>query len=150
MQTLATVTALLTLVLNTSAAAYAGWRWWVVDVGRAAWPALRAGQAAAVLLALTAGIAWATGSRPEDGLFWVYALLPVGVGFVAEQFRILSAQTVLDQRGIENAKAVGRLPEAEQRSVVTQIVRRELGTMALAAAVIAFLALRALTEVGGL
>jgi hypothetical protein len=35
------------------------------------------------------------------------------------------------------------LPEAEQRSVVLAIVRREVGVVALAAGVVAFLALRA-------
>jgi hypothetical protein len=71
-------------------------------------------------------------------------------GFFAEQFRVLAAQTVLDARGLEDAEAVGRLPEREQRSVVLQIVRRELGVMALAAAVTAFLALRAVVETPGL
>ena len=42
------------------------------------------------------------------------------------------------------------LPDAEQRSIVLQIVRREIGVMTLAALVAAFLALRALTEVSGL
>jgi hypothetical protein len=63
---------------------------------------------------------------------------------------VLAAQTVLDARGLEDAQAVGRLAEREQRSVVLQIVRRELGVMALAAGVIAFLALRALVESHGL
>jgi hypothetical protein len=50
---------------------------------------------------------------------------------------------VLDARDLEDAQAVGRLPDDEQRSVVLQIVRRELGVMAAAALVIAFLGLRA-------
>ena len=52
------------------------------------------------------------GYEPADGLFWLYALLPVVVAFVAEQFRIASAQTVLDARGLEDAQAVGRLDDA--------------------------------------
>jgi hypothetical protein len=84
-----------------------------------------------------------TGFHPADGLFWLYALLPVAVGFVAEQFRAASAQTVLDARDLPDAQAVGRLDEAGQRSVVLAILRRELGVMALAAIVVAFLALRA-------
>ena len=58
------------------------------------------------------------------------------MSFVAEQLRIAAAETVLAARGHESARAVGRLPEAEQRSVVLAIVRRELGVMALAALVI--------------
>jgi hypothetical protein len=76
--------------------------------------------------------------------------VPVAVGFVAEQLRVVSAQTVLDARGIEDARALGRRPEAEQRSVVVAILRRETGVMALAALVICFLALRALGTAGGL
>jgi hypothetical protein len=76
-------------------------------------------------------------------LYWLYALLPVAVGFVAEQLRLTSAQTVLDARDLDDAQAVGRLPTDQQRSIVLQIVRRELGVMSAAALVIAFLALRA-------
>ena len=58
--------------------------------------------------------------------------------------RIVSAEQVLENREIPDAQAVGALPEAEQRSVVLAIMRRELGVMAAAALVVALLALRAL------
>ena len=150
MSTLAAVTALAVVFVNAAAAAWGGWRWWRVEPNAAFWPLVRTGQAVAAVLAIVAGVAYASGSRPDDGLFWIYALMPVAVSFFAEQFRALSAQTVLDARGLADAQAVGRLPEAEQRSVVLQIVRREMGVMALAAGVIAFLALRAFTEAPGL
>ena len=150
MQTLATTTALAAAVLNLVAAVAGGWLWWRVAPRPWVWPMVRVGQAAAIALAASAAVAYATGSRPDDGLFWLYAVMPVAIGFFAEQFRVLSAQTVLESRGIEDAHAVGRLPETEQRSVVLQIVRRELGVMAVAAGVIAFLALRALGLVAGL
>ena len=150
METVATVTALLVVVLNTLAGGLGAWRWWRVEPSDAFWRLARAGQAAAVLLALVAGVLFLSGARPDDDLFWLYALLPVAVSFFGEQFRILSAQTVLDARGLEDAQAMGALPDAEQRSIVLQIVRREIGVMALAALVCAFLALRAITEVGGL
>ena len=44
---------------------------------------------------------------------------------------------------LPDAQAVGSLPEREQHAVVEQIVRREIGVMALACAVVVFLALRA-------
>ena len=150
MQALATITALLAIVLNACAAALGAWRWWRVETSRAFWVLARAGQGAAVLLAAVAGVAYISGARPDDGLFWLYAILPLAVAFIAEQFRILSAQTVLEQRGLENAQAVGTLPDDQQRSVVTQILRRELGVIALAAGAIAFLAIRAVTTVSGL
>jgi hypothetical protein len=62
---------------------------------------------------------------------------------VAEQLRVISAQTILDRRALADAQAVGELPEAEQRAVVAEIVRRELGVMAISALVVVFLALRA-------
>lgn len=130
--------------LSALAAGLGAWGWWNVRPLQAFWVALRAAQAAAVVLALLAGVAAAMGQRPDDGLFWVYALTPVVVNVVAEQLRVLSAQTVLDARGHESAQALAALPEAEQRSVVYAILRRELGVMALAAGVAAFLALRAL------
>ena len=150
MESVATVTALLVLVLNTLAGGLGAWRWWRVEPSDLFWVLARAGQAASVLLAVVAAVLYLAGARPENDLFWLYAVLPVAVSFFGEQFRILSAQTVLDARGIEDAHAVGKLPEAEQRSVVLQIVRREIGVMALAALVAALLAVRALTEVGGL
>jgi hypothetical protein len=55
----------------------------------------------------------------------------------------VSAEQVLENRELPDAQAVGALPEAEQRSVVVAIMRRELGVMALAALVVAFLSLRA-------
>ena len=150
MQTLATVTALLVAVLNGVAGAFGSWRWWTVRPSRAFWVLVRAGQAAAVALALVAGVLYLAGARPDDGLFWLYALLPAAIGFFAEQFKVLSAQTVLDARGHEDAAAVAALPEAEQRSVILQVVRREMGVMTLGALVVAFLALRAISEVAGL
>src|SRR3954452_21306471 len=139
----AAAAALVTAAVNAVAAAFGGWHWWTVAPSRAFWVLARSGQAAALVLAAVAGVAAATGFEPADGLFWLYALLPVVVGFVAEQFRAASAQTVLDARDLENAEAVGRLDEAGQRSVVLAILRRELGVMALSAMVVAFLALRA-------
>ena len=150
METLAIITALLAAGLNGIAGAWGAWRWWTVEPSRVFWILVRAGQAGAVALALVAGVAYVGGARPDDGLFWLYALLPTAIGFFAEQFRLLSAQTVLEARGIPDARAVGALPEREQRSVVLQIVRREMGVMTLGALVAGFLALRAVTEVPGL
>jgi hypothetical protein len=138
--------ALIAAGLNLLAGLSGGLLWWRVDPRRAWWALLRAAQVAAAAYALVAGALFVAGYRPGNGLFWLYVLLPVPVGFVAEQLRLVSAQTVLDARGIENAAAVGELPADRQRSVVTAILRRELGVMALAALVVAFLALRAYVE----
>jgi hypothetical protein len=126
--------ALVVATLNGIAALFGAWCWWSVRPSRAFWVLVRVGQAAAVGLAVVAGIGAVTGFAPADSLFWLYALLPLAVGFVAEQFRLAAAQAVLDARDLE---------EAGQRSVVLAILRREIGVMALAAVVVAFLALRA-------
>jgi hypothetical protein len=70
-------------------------------------------------------------------------LLPLAVALIAEQLRVASAQTILDQRDLADAQAVGFLPEDQQRGIVIEIVRREVGVMALSALVVVFLALRA-------
>jgi hypothetical protein len=139
----AALAALGVAALNAGAGLFGAWRWWTVSPSRAFWIAARAGQAAAIGLAVLAGVLALLGYEPGDGLFWLYALLPVAVAFVAEQFRVTSAETVLDARGLEDAAAVGRLDEPGQRSVVLAILRRELGVVARGAGVVAFLALRA-------
>jgi hypothetical protein len=135
--------ALAVAVVNLVPALLGGWRWYREEESRAFWVALRVGQGAAVLYALTVGLLAAAGRSSSEDLFYLYALLPLAIAFVAEQLRIASAQTILDQRGLESAQAVGQLPQAEQQGVVAAIVRRELGIMALSALVVVFLALRA-------
>jgi hypothetical protein len=122
------------------------WRWYRVETSRAFWVLLRVAQAALLGYVVLVGVLLATGRRPDDDLFYVYALLPVAVSFVAEQLRIAAADTVLAARGLPDAQAVGRLDEAGQRSVVTAILRRELGVMAVAALVIAGMLVRAATS----
>jgi hypothetical protein len=141
------VLALAVAISNGVAGVVSAFLWWRVEPRRYAWVLIRVGQALAVAQALGAGVLAASGLDPADRLYWLYALLPVAVSFVAEQLRLVSAQTVLDARGLADAQAVGRLPDGDQRSIVLQIVRRELGVMAAAALVSAFLALRALGTV---
>jgi hypothetical protein len=143
MTQVAEVIAVLTAVVNVLAGALGGWRWWTVVPSQTFWVLCRAGQVLAVAQAVAAGLLAALGFEPADGLYWLYALLPVAVSFVAEQLRVTAAQTVLEDTGLEDAQAVGQLDEDRQRSVVMAIVRREMGTMAAAAIVVAFLAARA-------
>jgi hypothetical protein len=140
---LAVAAALGSGAVNAVAAIVGAIRWWQVEPSRLFWVLARAGQLAVVLLAVAAGVLAFDGFAPADGLFWLYALLPVAIGFLAEQLRLASASLVLEQRGLPDAQAVGRLPEPEQRSVVLQIVRREMGVATAAAATVAFLAVRA-------
>jgi hypothetical protein len=113
------------------------------------WVALRVGQVSALLLAIAVGVLAAAGRYSSDHLFYLYALLPLAVAFVAEQLRAASAQTILDQRGLESPEAVGALAQQEQQELVAAIVRREVGVMACSALVVVFLALRAASTAHG-
>jgi hypothetical protein len=135
--------ALAVAALNALPGLLGGWRWYRCEASRAFWLLLRVGQGSAVTFALAIGALAITGSYSSERLFYLYALLPLAVAFVAEQLRVISAQTILDRRELADAQAVGELGEAEQRAVVAEIVRRELGVMALSALVVVFLALRA-------
>jgi hypothetical protein len=135
--------ALALALINALPGLLGGWRWYRGEASRAFWLLLRVGQGSAMAYALAVGVLAVAGSYSSERLFYLYALLPLAVAFVAEQLRVISAQTILDRRGLTDAQAVGELPEAEQRAVVAEIVRRELGVMAISALVVVFLALRA-------
>ena len=130
-------------------AALGWWRWRQAGTSRLFWRSLRGAQLLYLVYLLVAGARFFGGERPRDSLYWVYALLPLAVSFIAEQLRIGAAQTVLDARGLEDAQAVGRLPPDEQRGIVVAILAREVGVMAIAALVIAGLMLRASLGFGG-
>ena len=130
-------------VINAAPACWGAWRWHRAQAPGPFWVMLRVGQVAALALAAGVGVLALVGSHSSDELFYLYALLPVAVGLVAEQLRLSCAQAVLDQRSLPDAQAVGRLPEGEQRRVVEAIVNREMGVMAASALVVIFLAIRA-------
>jgi hypothetical protein len=118
-------------------------RWYLRAASREFWIGVRLGQALALLYALLVGALVLADRPPSDGLFYVYALVPIAVGFVAEQLRIVAADQVLTSRDIEETSEVAALPPAQQQEIVLAILRREMGVMALAAVVVCVLALRA-------
>ncbi len=130
------------VVVNLLAGVIGAIAWWRVEPSRPFWPLLRMGQALAVVVAAHGGLLYAQGDEAPD-LHLIYGLMPLGIAFVAGQLRRTSAQAVLDQRGLESSQAVAGLPEAQQRSIVLSIVRREIGVMAASALVISVLGLRA-------
>jgi len=144
------VGALIAAAVNAIPMALGGWSWYRWHPSRLFWVLLRIGQGAAVLFALAVGVLAAAGHTSSERLFYLYALLPLAVAFVAEQLRIASAQTILDRRDLESAQEVGRLPESEQQVVVAAIVRREQGIMTLSALVVVFLLLRAAETAHGI
>lgn len=139
-QLLAIAVVLSSLVAGVVGAVY----WWLVRAERLPWVLIRGAQIVAGVQAVGAGLLAAGGLNPDDELYWLYAVLPVAIGFFAEQIKLVSAQSVLDARGLADGAAVAELPADRQRSVVTAIMRRELGVMVVASFVVVFLAVRAL------
>lgn len=135
--------ALVLAALNGLAGLFGAFRWYRHEPSRGFWVAVRIGQAVAIAYAVMTGVFYLAGWHPSNKLFYLYALLPVAIGFVAEQLRVIAADQVLTRLDLEDAAAVGRLPRQQQADVVLAIVRRELGVMAAAALVVCFLALRA-------
>jgi heme A synthase len=123
------------------------WAWWRISANPWFWRLLRLAQAVTVVQVTLGGILVALGHKPP-GLHVLYGVVPLLVSLVAEGLRAASAQTVLDARGYESARAVGKQPPEEQRAVVVAILRRELGLMAIAALVILVLLLRAAQTAG--
>jgi hypothetical protein len=130
------------IALNAVACVYGAWCWWRAHAGRWFWRVLRTAQVAVVVQVALGGILVLTGRKPP-GLHVLYGVLPLLVTLIAEQLRIAAAQMVLDARDLESAKAVGELPEDQQRGVVVAIIQRELAVMTLAALVVVVLLLRA-------
>jgi len=142
-RTLALDAALAVAALNGLAGLFGLLRWYRSQPSRTFWLLVRSGQAVAIAYAALAGVLYLAHDKPSSGLFYLYAVLPIAIGFVAEQLRIVSADHVLATHEIPDAQAVGKLPPAAQREIVTAILRREMGIMALAGIVVCFLALRA-------
>ena len=133
---------ILAITLNALATLVGAWEWWHRASNRWFWWVLRAGQLAVVVQVALGGILVALGHKPP-AIHVLYGLLPLLVALIAEQLRAVSAQMVLDARGLPSAQAVGKLPEDEQQSLVTTIMQREVGVMTLAALVVVVLLLRA-------
>jgi hypothetical protein len=131
----------ITIAIN-ALAALVGLIAWRTRPNRAFWPLLRAGQVLVIVQAVI-GAALLLDGKDLPRLHLVYGLVPIAVSFVAEQLRLASAEIVLQQKGLEGAKDVEKLPEADQHALVAGIIRRETGVMAASAAVVALLCLRA-------
>jgi len=131
-----------TVVVNLVAGLYGSWAWWSGRPAPGFWAILRAGQLLVVLEAALGGVLLLTG-KPLPRLHLIYGLVPLGVAFVAEQLRLVSAQTELDRRGLAGREAVAALSEDDRVGLVRAIVRREVGVMAASALVVALLGVRA-------
>jgi hypothetical protein len=127
------------VVVNLAAGLLGAWRWRRDESSASFWRLLRAGQALVVVEAIDGAVLLLMG-KDLPRLHLIYGLVPLGVAFVAEQLRLTSAQAILDQRGVSSAR---ELTPAEQEDAALDILRREMGVMAVSALVVTALGLRA-------
>jgi heme A synthase len=130
------------IVLNGAAFVLGGVQWYRDRPSVPFWYLLRAAQASVFVQALLGGLLVITGHKPAENLHYLYGILPLVVSFIAEAARLGAAQRELGELDFES------LPAETQESVAMQIVRREMGIMAVSCGVILFLALRAATTSG--
>ena len=127
----------LLITLNAAAGLVGGIAWYRSRPSIPFWYLLRAAQAAVFLQALIGGLLVVTDHEPEQGLHYLYGILPLVVSFIAEGARADAAHREVGDLDPET------LSTDEQESLALAIVRREMGIMAVSCGVIFFLGLRA-------
>lgn len=128
---------ILLILLNAVAFAVGGIAWYRDRPSIPFWYLLRAAQAAVFVQALLGALLVVTDHEPEEGLHYLYGILPLVVSFIAEGARADAAHREVGDLDPES------LTQAEQESLALAIVRREMGIMAVSCGVILFLGLRA-------
>lgn len=130
------------ILLNLAAGAIGGYCWYRNRPSIPFWYLLRGAQVSVFIQALLGGLLVVTNHKAAENLHYLYGLLPLVVSFLAEGARVGAAQRELGEVDFES------LPAETQESLALQIVRREMGIMAVSCGVIFFLALRAATTSG--
>ena len=130
------------IALNLAAGAIGGVAWYRNLPSIPFWYLLRAAQVSVFIQALLGGLLVVTNHKAPDNLHYLYGILPLFVSFIAEGARTGAAQRELGETDFE------ALPPETQESIAMQIVRREMGIMAVSCGVIFFLALRAASTSG--
>jgi hypothetical protein len=130
------------ILLNLAGGAIGGVSWYRDRPSIAFWYLLRLAQVSVFLQALLGGLLLVTNHKAAESLHYLYGILPLVVSFLAEGARTGAAGRELGEVDFE------ALPAETQQSLALQIVRREMGIMAVSCGVIFFLALRAATTSG--
>jgi hypothetical protein len=132
----------LVLATNLAAGLWGGIAWLRHIPAVGFWYALRVAQVAVVLQVAIGATLLLSGHEADSGIHYLYGVLPLGVSLLAEGARAGAAERELVGLDFES------LPQARQRAIAMEIVRRETGIMAVSALVIFGLALRAATTGG--
>jgi len=130
---------------NAVAGGWGGVAWLRKEPSRVFWGLLRVAQVVTVVQVVVGFALYATGSRPESEIHYVYGAAPLVVAFASEAMRVGAAQ-----REIADAGDVHAMEESEQLSLARRVLLREMGIMAVGALLILTLALRAGVTSGGL
>jgi heme A synthase len=133
---------MLVILLNLAAGAIGGWAWFKLRPSVPFWYLLRFAQIAVFIQAALGALLLVTGHSAKEDLHYLYGVLPLVISFIAEGARLGAAQRELGELDIES------FPPEAQESIAMQIVRREMGIMAVSCIVIFFLAVRAATTSG--
>jgi len=133
---------MLVILLNLAAGAIGGWAWFKVRPSVPFWYLFRFAQIAVFIQAALGALLLVTGHSAKEDLHYLYGVLPLVISFIAEGARLGAAQRELGELDIES------FPPEAQESIAMQIVRREMGIMAVSCIVIFFLAVRAATTSG--
>jgi len=133
---------MLVILLNLAAGAVGGWAWIKLRPSVPFWYLLRFAQVAVFAQATLGGLLLVTDHSAQENLHYLYGILPLVISFIAEGARLGAAQRELGELDLES------FPPEAQKSIALQIVRREMGIMAVSCIVIFFLAVRAATTSG--
>jgi heme A synthase len=133
---------MLVILLNLAAGAIGGWAWFKLRPSVPFWYLLRFAQIAVFIQAALGALLLVTGHSAKEDLHYLYGVLPLVISFIAEGARLGAAQRELGELDIES------FPPEAQETIAMQIVRREMGIMAVSCIVIFFLAVRAATTSG--
>jgi heme A synthase len=133
---------MLVILLNLAAGAIGGWAWFKLRPSVPFWYFLRFAQIAVFIQAALGALLLVTGHSAKEDLHYLYGILPLVISFIAEGARLGAAQRELGDLDIES------FPPEAQEQIAQQIVRREMGIMAVSCIVIFFLAVRAATTSG--
>jgi len=132
------------IALNLIAGATGAAAWLRHRLAIVFWYLLRAAQVGTLVFVLFETVLYIGGLRADDGLHYLYVLLPVIASLLAEGMRGASASQELGEVDFKT------LSEEQQQEVAVLIVRRETGVMTVACFVIAFLVWRAVITDQGL
>ncbi len=132
----------LVVLLDGAAGLIGGIAWYRKRASIPFWYLLRGAQVVVFIQALIGGLLVVTGHKAGEELHYLYGILPLFVSFIAEGARFGAAERELGETDPES------LSEDEREELALQIVRREMGIMAVSCGVIFFLALRAATTSG--